>query len=239
VAPTVHLLDILTALVIFGAAAALVWVAIVIGRRVEARGASLAASGAAEERLAGPSERRDLGGIGAAAFDALVDATPPSYPRAFLVLGEQAHARPVVPWTAPSPKDARTLEIHPHASTYEWSRAESDGLVDLFRVGFRLDELAAETGIGPSSIVEELARRVFGATEPVIDHRARRFGQPWTAAEMRTLDSSIVAGLPVPDIARQLGRDQLSVVFRILGSAAETATLQSAGRNVREAALHR
>jgi hypothetical protein len=106
--------------------------------------------------------------------------------------------------------------------SHEWIEPESDGLVSLYRVGFLLDELADELDIEPCSIVEELARRVFGATEPVADPLARRFGQPWTAAELRTLHSSVRAGLGVPEIARQLGRDQLSVVFRMLEAAAES-----------------
>lgn len=114
-----------------------------------------------------------------------------------------------------------------HPVAHVWSEAETDRLVELFRVGFRLDELAAELDIEAGAVAEELARRAFGAVDPVADPSARRFGQPWTATELRTLDSATRAGLAVSDIARQLGRDQLSTVFRMLEAAETTRTLQS------------
>jgi hypothetical protein len=217
----VETLDILTALVILGGASAVVVVAIVVGQyleRREARSSWTASSGSA---AVGPvASGFAPATLAADSTSAAVTRNPP-YDRSILVMDDGFPSAPVLPWRPTPARDLGVVATHNHRMSHEWIEAESDGLVSLYRVGFLLDELADELDIEPCSIVEELARRVFGATEPVADPLARRFGQPWTAAELRTLHSSVRAGLGVPEIARQLGRDQLSVVFRMLEAAAE------------------
>jgi hypothetical protein len=219
----VDTLDILTALVILGGASVVVVAAILLGQYLERRQARSSsrttslgdtavgpvASGLAPATLSADS------GSSAGGASATCD-------RSILVMDDGERTAPVLPWRPTPARDLGAVANHNHPTSHEWIEPESDGLVSLYRVGFLLDELADELDIEPCSIVEELARRVFGATEPVADPLARRFGQPWTGAELRTLHSSVRAGLAVPEIARQLGRDQLSVVFRMLEATAES-----------------
>ncbi|RUQ98128.1 helix-turn-helix domain-containing protein [Labedella endophytica] len=224
--------EVLSVLVILGAASLVVAIALVIAQRFERR--SVAADRSlAGERLAGPDERtaartgtdtfgRDDAAEenGALAHGAFVVAlsgagvdrgttgrTRPVRHGSLIVIDDDLMpATDVVPW---------------QLSSSDWAQADSDEMVELLSTGFRVDELAAEFGVESCSVLVELARRVFGALEPVLDPSARRFGQPWTETEQRTLLSAASAGLGIPDIARQLGRDQLSTVSRLLELAAD------------------
>lgn len=216
----VQTIDVLTALVILGGASAVVVVAILVGQLLERRQAGTGSpvdgpDGVAIGPVASGFAPATLSGPGAA--DTAVSAHA-----SMLVMDEAIPRSSVQPWHAAPARDLGSFATHRHALSHEWIQPESDGLVELYRVGFLLDELADELDIEPCSIVEELARRVFGATEPVADPHAKRFGQPWTAAELRILRSAVDAGHAVPEISRQLGRDQLSVVFRLLESAADS-----------------
>lgn len=216
----VQTLDVLTALVILGGASAVVVFAILVGQHLERRqngsGSPLGSDeGVAVGPVASGFAPATLSGHGT------TDAAATSR-ASMLVMDETIAPSSVQPWRAASARDLGSFATHRHSMSHEWIQPESDGLVELYRVGFLLDELADELDIEPCSIVEELARRVFGATEPVADPLARRFGAQWTAAELRILRSAVDAGHAVPEIARQLGRDQLSVVFRMLESAADS-----------------
>ncbi len=239
-----QIVDVLTALVILGAAAALVMVAIVIGQHLDQREvrAAAAAASAETERLANRADRHEADALPTEATKAGPECSPFAASPSLLVTDDTFHPAPAQPWRPVAQRDLTGVATHRHTVSHLWFEPESDGLVELYRVGFLLDELAAELDIEPCSIVEELARRVFGAIDPVADPLARRFGQPWTAAELRTLHSAERAGLSVPEIARQLGRDQLSVVFRLLEAAAEARTAEArtteaSVEGAREAAL--
>lgn len=215
----VQTLDVLTALVILGGASAVVFFAILVGQHLERRQTGSASPLGSDEGVAvGPV----ASGFAPATLSGPDAADIVSAHPAMLVMDGTISASSVQPWRPASARDLGSFATHRHSMSHEWIQPESDGLVELYRVGFLLDELADELDIEPCSIVEELARRVFGATEPVADPLAKRFGQPWTAAELRILRSAVGAGHAVPEIARQLGRDQLSVVFRMLESAADS-----------------
>jgi hypothetical protein len=219
----VDTLDVLTALVILGGASVVVVAAILVGQYLErrqARSSSLTTS--LRDTAVGPVASGFAPSTLSAGPASSADGTRPTCDHSMLVMDDGVRTAPVLPWRPTPARDLAAVATHNHPMSHEWIEPESDGLVSLYRVGFLLDELADELDIEPCSIVEELARRVFGATEPVADPQARRFGQPWTGAELRILHSSVRAGLAVPEVARQLGRDQLSVVFRMLEATAES-----------------
>jgi hypothetical protein len=218
--PNAPAVDMLSAIVILGGAALIVAFAIYVAQRLERRSADAVAS-ITNERLAGPDELEDIAiGAGTGTTAALRGRCADPETSLLVIDDEHTTTVGVAPWCPPPARDLSDAVGHRQAAPHAWSQPESDALLRRFRVGFRLDALAAELDVEPCAVVEELARRVFGATEPVADTRARRFGQPWTDAELRILHSASVAGLGVADIARQLGRDQLSSVFRLLESAA-------------------
>lgn len=242
-----QMVDLVSALAILWGAASIVAVAIVVAQRLERGHAEASGTSAADERLADAADL-DLAGLGLAGLGRAVPGRAGSVPAGddpvlacrtpsssatsdghpgdgagSLVIRDDAFtAAPAIePWRAATPADLSEIAGRPLARSHAWTRSESDDLVDAFRDGFRLETLADELDVHPCAVVEELGRRAFGAVEPVADVRTRRFGQCWTIAELRALHSGWAARLSVPDIARQLGRDQLSVVFRLLESAAE------------------
>lgn len=97
-----------------------------------------------------------------------------------------------------------------------WTNEESDGLVALFHLGTDLDALSEEADLEVRVLVEELARRVFGAVDPVVDPSRPRAGAEWTADECASAAAAYRDDVRVDDIARQLGRDQLDIVWRFV-----------------------
>lgn len=213
---TAQTLETLSALVFLGISVMVVVVAIYVTQRLERRSAA-GSSDADEsnERRAVPDEVDDIRTRAADGRD-LPEHPGPVIGSLFVVDDIHTASQDIEPWREVAPRDLSETVGHRHPTSQVWTEQESDGLVRLFRRGFQLDELAVELGVEPCVVVEELARRAFGAVEPVADPRARRFGQDWTAAELLALHSAAASGLRVADIARQLGRDQLSTVFRLL-----------------------
>lgn len=216
--------EILSALAFLAAAALIVAVVIVITQRVDRR-SNRADDVASSERRAVPDEIDDVGARLRNACAPVVRSRPNE---TSLLIVDDVHTATTTaePWRENPTRDVSDAVDLPFAGSYAWTQEESDELVERFRSGFVLDDLAEEFGLEPCAVVEEIARRSFGALEPVRDPQARRFGQPWTDAELRALHSAADSGLRISDIARQLGRDQLSAVFRLL----EHATQRRAGR---------
>ena len=192
-----HLIEMLPALVIVVGAAVIVGMGIHVGQRLERRSDS-ARSALANERLAGPDECADLRPGRAADEEAVRDICRDA---ALLVMDDGDTPAIIAPWRAATGRDSDETTGRPVASARGWSREESDDIVELYRTGFELDEVAADLDVTSSAVVEELARRAFGAMDPVADPRARRFGQRWTLAELRILNSASRAGFGVADIA--------------------------------------
>lgn len=102
------------------------------------------------------------------------------------------------------------------AGSRVWSKAESDGLIALFHLGTDLSALAAEMGLGERVLVEELARRIFGAVDPVVDPTMPRTGAAWSAADRAAIESVGRGDARLSDTAQRLGRDQLDVVQELI-----------------------
>lgn len=235
---TAHTMETLSALVFLGVGVMVVMVAIYVTQRFERRSAAAHSDDVDEsnERRAVPDEFDD---VRSRAIDDpdLPDRPVPVVASLFVVDDVHTATQDIEPWREVPARDLGETVGHRRAASRAWTQQESDGLVRLFRRGFQLDELAADLNLEPCAVVEELARRAFGAVEPVADPRARRFGQDWTAAELLALHSASASGLRVADIARQLGRDQLSTVFRLLEFAADArARLDGSGHRSDEVA---
>ena len=97
-----------------------------------------------------------------------------------------------------------------------WARSESDGLVALFHLGSDLAGLAGEMGLDERVLTEELARRVYGAIDPVVDPTRPRTGTVWSAADREAIVPIVESGACLSDTARRLHRDQLDVVARLI-----------------------
>jgi hypothetical protein len=103
-----------------------------------------------------------------------------------------------------------------------WGKEESDGLVALFHLGTDMDALADEVGVDVRALFAELARRVYGAVDPVVDPSRPHNGAEWTAEESARALAVADRAVCLDDTARQLGRDQLDVVTHLIRNDVRT-----------------
>lgn len=129
----------------------------------------------------------------------------------------------------PSARAPLPAEILGYDGSREWTRAESDGLVALHHLGTDLASLAAETGVDERVVVEELARRLYGAVDPVIDRTRPRRGAAWTTADRAAIRPVARRDADLSDVARLLGRDQLEVVHQLLLDGRRAAHVEPVG----------
>lgn len=142
------------------------------------------------------------GAVSADAVRRIVDPSLPSVRQSF-------------PWR-PAGHAPLPTELLGYDASRVWTKAESDGLVALFHLGTELSSLATEMGVDERVLVEELARRVFGAIDPVVDPTMPRVGSAWTDADRAAIEPVGCAGACLSDTARRLGRDQLDVVLQLI-----------------------
>jgi hypothetical protein len=119
------------------------------------------------------------------------------------------------PWR-PAGGGVLPFDVLGYDGSMAWTKAESDGLVALFHLGTDLTALAEEMGLDERVLAEELARRVYGAVDPVVDPTRPRAGAPWSAADREAIERVVGCGACLSDTARQLGRDQLDVVLQLI-----------------------
>lgn len=119
------------------------------------------------------------------------------------------------PWRAAG-RGVLPFDVLGYDGSMVWTKAESDGLVSLFDLGTDLRALAEEMGVDERVLVEEIARRVYGAVDPVVDPTRVHAGEPWTADEREAIEPIVRCGTCLSDAARRLGRDQLDVVAQLI-----------------------
>ena len=85
-----------------------------------------------------------------------------------------------------------------------------------YEAGMDIPLLATLLDYSPREVVRELSRQVFSMPTPSENRKAPRSGVKWEAAEEECLIEWFQQGLAPTDIARELGRDELGVCWRIL-----------------------
>jgi hypothetical protein len=160
-----------------------------------------------------PSVESSARTVSADAVRRIVDPSIPSV--------HQSH-----PWR-PTVVPEFSAQVLGYDASKAWTREESDGLVALVHLGTDLRALAAEMRVDDRVLVAELARRLYGAVDPVVDPTCPRTGRPWRASELSGAES-VVHGACLSETAARLGRDQLDVVSRLIRDGRRTATATTA-----------
>ena len=97
-----------------------------------------------------------------------------------------------------------------------WSRGERKELAWGYEAGMDIPLLATLLGYSPREVVRELSRQAFSMPTPSENRKASRYGACWELAEVERLVEGFQHGVAPTDIARELGRDELGVCWRIL-----------------------
>ena len=97
-----------------------------------------------------------------------------------------------------------------------WSPEERRELAWGYEAGMDIPLLATLLDYSPREVVRELSRQVFSMPTPSENRKAPRFGANWEPGEVERLIEGFQQGVAPTEIARELGRDELGVCWRIL-----------------------
>ena len=97
-----------------------------------------------------------------------------------------------------------------------WSPEERKELLWAYEAGMDIPLLATFLEYSPREVVRELSRQVFSMATPSENRKAAHYGAKWEQGEVERLIEGFQQGLAPTDIARELGRDELGVCWRIL-----------------------
>ena len=97
-----------------------------------------------------------------------------------------------------------------------WTPEERRELLWAYEAGMDVPLLATFLDYSPREIVRELSRQVFSMRTPSENRNAPRYGAKWEPAEVESLIEGFQQGLAPTDIAREHGRDELGVCWRII-----------------------
>ncbi|MBT2519779.1 YqaJ viral recombinase family protein [Arthrobacter sp. ISL-28] len=120
------------------------------------------------------------------------------------------------PAPAPTPEPARTRLVGADEDeTRTWNEAERGELVAGYARGASIAMLALSAGTTPRAVVFELSRLWLKPEGQMVDPTAARFRYTWASGEEQALRDLYSAGIALPNIARQMQRDQLGIAFRL------------------------
>ena len=97
-----------------------------------------------------------------------------------------------------------------------WSPEERGELLWDYEMGMDIPLMATLLDYSPREIVRELSRQVFSMPTPSENRKAPRYRANWEPAEVERLIEGFQQGVAPTDIARELGRDELGVCWRII-----------------------
>lgn len=100
----------------------------------------------------------------------------------------------------------------------DWSESETKELLDSYLSHMPNDMLSKYFRRSQRDIVRALASLVLGETYVSTNSRAESFGKAWSWRDDQILVREYQIGKSVAQIAAVLGRDNLGVAFRILGT---------------------
>lgn len=97
----------------------------------------------------------------------------------------------------------------------ELTDEDYESIIRCYINGAEVSSIAYEINATQAVVVTALSRMIFGLSGNLVDEAAPRFGQGWSSADLETFQKLYSQGRPVPEIAKELGRDQLGLCFRI------------------------
>ena len=97
-----------------------------------------------------------------------------------------------------------------------WSSEERRELLWGYEAGMDIPLLATLLDFSPREVVRELSRQAFSMPTPSENRKAPRYRANWEPAEVDRLIEGFQQGVTPTGIARQLGRDELGVCWRII-----------------------
>ena len=100
----------------------------------------------------------------------------------------------------------------------EWSHSEIREMILLYLDGVDLELLAHHFECSQKEALCVLSEAFFGIRKPLSDPSAPNYRKRWDWAENRRLQRLHALRTSPSEIARVMGRDELGVVYRILGS---------------------
>ena len=97
-----------------------------------------------------------------------------------------------------------------------WTPEERRELFWGYEEGMDIPLLAALLGYSPREVVRELSREIFSMPTPSQNRKAPRYAATWEPREVARLVECFQQGLAPAEIAKELGRDELGVCWRLL-----------------------
>ena len=97
-----------------------------------------------------------------------------------------------------------------------WPPEERRELLWAYEAGMDIPLLATLSGYSPREVARELSRQAFSMPTPSENPKAPRYGANWERGEVERLIEGFQQGVAPKDMARELGRDEFGVCWRIL-----------------------
>lgn len=89
-------------------------------------------------------------------------------------------------------------------------------LLELYLGGMEIDLLASHMNLTNWQIVRKLSELLFDVRSPQHDPSARNYRQRWNWVDNSKLWRMYAVGIPIPSIAKKLGRDEMGICYRLL-----------------------
>ena len=100
--------------------------------------------------------------------------------------------------------------------SYPWAEDDLRELVSLHQSGADIETLGFYFPATGSQILHELSYLYFGICCPKKGPVGPRHGTIWSPEDDRELDAMYARGVPVPEIAGQLGRSEKAICSRLI-----------------------
>ncbi|NUU32662.1 hypothetical protein [Arthrobacter sp. C9C5] len=102
--------------------------------------------------------------------------------------------------------------------TRAWSAEQGQRLLAGYRKGDSIAVLSRTCGVTGRAVVYELSRQLLEPIGRMVDPTAPKFQTAWSTGELRILDYYYSSDVSLPDIARNMQRDQFEVAFQLFAN---------------------
>ncbi len=115
--------------------------------------------------------------------------------------------------TRTSKTTSGTLDTWTHEKP--WLETELNDLNELFESGLGVSQIASRLRVDSKDVAYALARHRFGCRGNLEDLKsAPNDGRRWNAEDRRALEEALNSGKSIQDIAHNLGRTQIAIVWQ-------------------------
>ncbi|CAI3793933.1 hypothetical protein NKCBBBOE_00932 [Pseudarthrobacter sp. MM222] len=102
--------------------------------------------------------------------------------------------------------------------TRPWSVEEGQRLLAGYRKGDSIAVLSRTCGVTGRAVVYELSRQLLEPIGRMVDSTAPKFQTAWSTGELKILDYYYSSAVSLPNIARNMQRDQFEVAFQLFAN---------------------